>query len=110
ASGSIGISVVRLPSLVQPGFCGSPANAESLLLLGFGYLEQNLQLLVPEPLESRGARSVLGTAYGIEQPSHSIVEGILGRLATKFTEPSSLLIEPGTCSDLFHNYNMHLRF
>jgi hypothetical protein len=85
-------------------------DAELLLLLGFGYLEQNLQLLVPEPLRSRGARSVIGTAYGIQQPSHSVVLRLLKRLATQHTEAHLLHIEPGKCSDLFRNYDMHLRF
>lgn len=86
------------------------ADAEILLLLGFGYLEQNLQLLVPAPLEKRGAHSVLGTAYGIEKPNHEIIREILARMATASIEYNSLLVEPGKCIDLFQNYEMHLRF
>lgn len=86
------------------------AEADMLILLGFGYLEQNLQLLSPPELEVTGAETVLGTAFGIQQPSFPIVRSVMKRLAADSASPDSLLIEPGKCIDLFRNYDMHLRF
>lgn len=86
------------------------SQAEMTILLGFGFLEQNMQLLAPKPLKEQGAGLVLCTAYGIKEPSHRIISSLLKRLAQKYTEPSSLLIEPGKCVDLFQNYSLHLRY
>lgn len=86
------------------------ANAELLILLGFGYLEQNLQLLMPYKLEYGGADLILATAYGIEQPSRKVVSKLIDGLTTKGSEVDSLFVEPGKCCDLFRNYDLLLRF
>lgn len=86
------------------------AESDLLLVLGFGYLAQNIELLVPQPLGLKGANSVIGTTFGIHPQGEKVVTRLLGRLATKHVEPTHLMIERGTCADLFRNFDLHLRF
>lgn len=79
-------------------------DASTILLLGFGYLDQNVQLLTPG--EKRNASRVISSAYGVSQSDQAIILTVMGSFARP-TGPE-IMLEPGTCRDLFGNYRLQL--
>lgn len=82
----------------------SVGDAETILILGFGYLDQNLQLLTPGV--HKRAQRVISTAYGISEPDQKIMRQAMLMLGNQALEASH--IEPGTCRDLFNHYHLLL--
>ncbi|HEX7656030.1 MAG TPA: hypothetical protein VF404_03450 [Sphingomonas sp.] len=69
-------------------------NASTILLLGFGYLDQNVQLLMLG--EKRNASRFISSAYGVSQSDQAIILAVMGSFARP-TGPD-IMLEPGTCS------------
>ena len=79
-------------------------NADTILILGFGYLDQNLQLL--KPSSKKQAQRVLSTAYGISEPDQEIIKQAMMMLGNQPLEMS--YVDPGTCRDLFDHFRLML--
>ncbi|KQN08875.1 hypothetical protein ASE79_13350 [Sphingomonas sp. Leaf28] len=78
--------------------------AETLVILGFGYLDQNIQLL-SRRLDTGGTR-VFSTAYGVSQPDQLVMKDAM--IALGGVTANAAMIEPGSCRDLFENYRLHI--
>lgn len=91
-------------STVEPRIKAAMEDASTILLLGFGYLDQNVQLLTPG--EKRNASRVISSAYGVSQSDQAIILTVMGSFARP-TGPE-IMLEPGTCRDLFGNYRLQL--
>lgn len=78
--------------------------ADTLIILGFGYLDQNIQLLSGSP-EKRGNR-VFSTAYGVSHQDQFVMKDAM--MALGGVVAGSAMIEAGSCRDLFNNYRLHL--
>ncbi|WP_157082925.1 hypothetical protein [Sphingomonas asaccharolytica] len=92
----------QVSSRIQEGV----STADSILFLGFGFLEQNVNLLVP--YGDRMASTIISTAYKVEADDRQRIKDLL-RLFAREDDPN-LLIEPGTCRDLFDHYRITLNF
>jgi hypothetical protein len=85
--------------------------AQVIIFLGFGYIQENMRLLGPND-EARAARHIYGTAYGFSQPDKVIIHGILA----KFLIPAFSVWNPnpavdlfgGTCAGLFDEYPLKM--
>jgi hypothetical protein len=76
------------------------SEADTLLVLGFGYHEQNLRLLAP-PTGGR-AQQLLSTAYGMSPQDQQVIRRAIAELGS--VKPDETLLDPGSCRDLFdHN-------
>ncbi|MCT2399017.1 hypothetical protein [Novosphingobium mangrovi (ex Huang et al. 2023)] len=79
-------------------------SADTLLVLGFGYLDQNLQLLRPQ---MRGnAKRAISTAYGVSDADQRILKQALLTLGNQ--SPEMTYLEPGSCSELFDHFHLML--
>lgn len=78
--------------------------AKTLLILGFGYLDQNVKLL-SRSTKSIGNR-VFSTAYGVSEQDQIIMGDVMQALAS--AERTNVRIEPGSCRDLFDHFRLHL--
>ena len=79
-------------------------SADTLLVLGFGYLDQNLQLL--RSLTKGNAQRAISTAYGVSDPDQRILKQALLSLGNQ--SPDMVYLEPGTCSELFDHFRLML--
>ena len=90
-------------------------NAETLVFLGYGFLEQNNALL---RVESSNVRRVFATTYGISETDVPIIKDEILKIVSK-REPKSLLhyqnkkfaeifIERQYCRDLLDNHRFRL--
>ena len=80
------------------------SDAATILILGFGYLDQNVQLLTPG--EKRNAHRIISSAYGVSQSDQAIILDVMGG----FAQPNGpqIMLEPGTCRDVFNNHRLQL--
>lgn len=78
--------------------------ARTIIILGFGYLDQNIQLLCPGP-DKRASR-VLSTGFGVSLPDQDVMKNAMMTLGKQTYINSH--VEPGTCRDLFDNYRLML--
>jgi hypothetical protein len=77
--------------------------ADTLIILGFGYLDQNLELLSPLS-EPRGSR-VFSTAYKVSHWDQEVMKDAMMKLGG--VTAGAAMIEQGTCRNLFDNYRLH---
>jgi hypothetical protein len=77
--------------------------AETLLILGFGYLDQNIQLLSPTT-ETRSNR-VFSTAYGISPYDYDVIKDTMINLGG--VSATDAIVEQGTCRNLFENFRLN---
>lgn len=80
------------------------SEASTILILGFGYLDQNLQLLRSK--SSRHAGRVIGTAYQVSLQDQEVMKRQMMGLGSQTYEKS--FVEAGECRDLFRNYKLAL--
>lgn len=78
------------------------SEAKTILILGFGYLDQNLQLLRPG---NGGAQRVISTAYGVSGVDQRVMQKAMLSLSAGSPET---FIEEGACRDLFDHYRLML--
>jgi hypothetical protein len=78
--------------------------AETLVILGFGYLDQNIQLLSREG--NANGKRVFSTAFGISAPDQDVMRNVMMGLGG--VDFHSTMIEPGSCRNLFDNFRLHL--
>jgi hypothetical protein len=85
------------------------SKAQTIIFLGFGYIEENLKLLGP----SEGGRlteKIYGTAYGISEPSRAILSWRLGSFLGPAPGPGVGVGQPrialfdGKCAQLFDEH------
>jgi len=79
-------------------------SAETLLVLGFGYLDQNLQLLRPQM--TGNIQRAISTAYGVSDTDQRIMRQALLTLGSQ--SPDMTYLEPGSCSELFEHFRLML--
>ncbi|KQT33735.1 hypothetical protein ASG29_06940 [Sphingomonas sp. Leaf412] len=79
-------------------------SADTLLVLGFGYLDQNLQLLRPQM--NGNAQRAISTAYGVSEPDQRIVRQALLTLGNQ--TPDLTYLEQGSCRELFEHFRLML--
>ncbi|RJG56642.1 hypothetical protein D0Z70_04645 [Sphingobium terrigena] len=79
-------------------------SADTLLVLGFGYLDQNLQLLRPQM--KGNAQRAISTAYGVSNADQRILKQALLTLGNQSEDMTHL--EPGSCSELFDHFRLML--
>ena len=91
-------------SEVEPRIRAAMSDAATILILGFGYLDQNVQLLTPG--EKRVAHRIISSAYGVSQSDQLIIRDVM----RVFARPSGsqIMLEPGTCRDVFNNHRLQL--
>ncbi|MEI5689030.1 hypothetical protein [Sphingomonas kyungheensis] len=77
---------------------------DTLIILGFGYLDQNIQLL--SVLPGKNGNRVFSTAYGVSDQDKLVMRDAM--MALGGVVASSAMIEGGSCRDLFDNYRLHL--
>lgn len=82
------------------------SEADFILFLGFGYLEQNVTLL--RPPANRHAARIIGTAYDIYDDDRETIRTIMGQFA--HDRNPMIQIDPGSCRDLFDHYRITLGF
>lgn len=80
------------------------SEASTILILGFGYLDQNLQLL--RPGAQRQAGRVISTAYRVSPQDQEVMKRAMMALGGQAIDMS--FVEVGECRDLFNNYRMAL--
>jgi hypothetical protein len=78
--------------------------ADTLVILGFGYLDQNIQLLSTTS-ENRCDR-VFSTAYGVSAFDQMVMKDAM--IALGGVNRQNAMIEAGSCRNLFDNYRLHL--
>lgn len=78
--------------------------AETLIILGFGYLDQNIQLL--SPTSRTRSNRVFSTAYGVSAFDQDVMRDSMMVLGG--VDLNAAMIEVGSCRDLFDNYKLHL--
>lgn len=91
-------------SEVEPRIRTAISDAATILILGFGYLDQNVQLLTPG--EKRNAHRIISSAYGVSQSDQAIILDVMGGLARQ--SGPQIMLEPGTCRDVFNNHRLQL--
>lgn len=91
-------------SELEPRIKSAMEDAATIMLLGFGYLDQNVRLL--QPGEKRNAQRVMSTALGISDEDREIVQECMG----SFARPNNpqLMIEPGSCRSFFDRFRLQL--
>lgn len=77
--------------------------AETLVILGFGYLDQNIELLSP-PSRTVSNR-VFSTAYGMSPYDQNVMRRTM--MALGGVQQENTMIEIGSCRKLFDNYKLH---
>ena len=77
--------------------------AETLVILGFGYLDQNIQLL--SPYSESVCNRVFSTAYGMSPFDQTVVRDAM--MALGHVPEQAAMIERGSCRNLFDNYKLH---
>lgn len=78
--------------------------AETLIILGFGYLDQNIQLL--SPTSRNQSNRVFSTAYGVSEFDQNVMRDTMVALSGAY--PNEAMIEVGSCRNLFDNFRLHL--
>lgn len=78
--------------------------ADTLVILGFGYLDQNIQLL--SPLSDTRSNRVFSTAYGVSGYDQIVMRDAM--MALGGVQADSVMIDSGSCRNLFDNYRLHL--
>jgi hypothetical protein len=83
-------------------------DAEQIVFLGFGYIDENMTILRPN--EKMNRKNVFGTAYGM---SPSSIEEAKQKLSPFFGGAShgilqAMLLEDRSCAQLFDHYAMRL--
>lgn len=91
-------------SEVEPKIKLAIESAETIILLGFGYLDQNVQLLTPGP--GRTAGRVMSTAYGVSNEDQLIVRECMEAFG-RSTIPQ-IMVEPGSCREFFDRFRLQL--
>lgn len=91
-------------SSLEPRIKDAIQRANTILLLGFGYLDQNVQLLTP--YADQQAERVITSAYGVSQYDQTVISSVM----KSFSKPYSAdcMIEPGTCREVFNNFRLRL--
>jgi hypothetical protein len=85
------------------------SNARTIIFLGFGYIEENLELLGPDQ-PSRSTVKIYGTAYKISEHDRAIIEWRLGRFLSGDAGPGVSAGQPrvalldGKCAQLFDEH------
>ncbi|WP_156347306.1 MULTISPECIES: hypothetical protein [unclassified Sphingomonas] len=77
--------------------------ATTHVVLGFGYLDQNIQLLSPSG--SVRASRTFSTAYGVSIYDQVIMRDAM--IALSGVDAEAVMINAGTCRDLFDSYRLH---
>lgn len=89
---------------IEPAIKSAIQEASTIIFLGFGYLDQNVQLL--KPYQNCRATKLITSAYGVPPPDQQIITHIMKSLSNELV--STCLIDTGTCSDVFSNFRLHL--
>lgn len=84
---------------------GAMASAKTVLMLGFGFLQQNLDLLEPLPNEANASR-IIYTAYGMSPPNQEAARQELERFT--YRDNRNIYPDTGTCRALFDNHSLLL--
>ena len=79
-------------------------DAATILLLGFGYLEQNVELLTPG--EKRNASRIISSAYGVSIPDQEVVRAMMATFGRQ--NGTQVMLDPGTCRALFDSYRLQI--
>ncbi|MBX9797357.1 hypothetical protein [Sphingomonas sp.] len=78
--------------------------ADTIVILGFGYLDQNIQLLSPG--STACSNRVFSTALNVSGPDQLVMKEAMMKLAG--VNENNAMIEPGSCRNRFNNYWLHL--
>ncbi|MCD2325317.1 hypothetical protein LQ953_14945 [Sphingomonas sp. IC-56] len=78
--------------------------AGTIIILGFGYLDQNLELIRPS-YEYRRATRVMSTAYKTSSANREMVEEQMRLLAH---HSSRIMVDDGSCREFFDHHNLQL--
>lgn len=89
---------------LEPRIRSAIEDPSTILILGFGYLDQNVQLLTPG--DKRNASRIISSAYGVSQLDQDIIREVMRSFA-RATGPQ-IMLEPGTCRALFDNFRLQL--
>ncbi len=81
--------------------------AKTIVILGFGFLQQNVNLL--EPVNGGLATKVISSAFGLSHLDQAMVRTLMTRLATQEIIPD-LQLDAGTCRQLFDHFRVTLSF
>jgi hypothetical protein len=82
------------------------AAANTMIFLGFGFLEQNVALLTPNTAPS--ASRILSTAYGVSGYDQEMIRSLLHAFAPN--NNPTISVTPGTCRELFDQHRIGLGF
>lgn len=91
-------------SEVEPRIKSAIAEAETILILGFGYLDQNVRLLMP--MGDKKASRIISTALGVSVYDQAVIRDTMANLCNGF-DPD-IFIELGPCKSLFENFRLTL--
>lgn len=89
---------------LEPRIKSAIEEASTIILLGFGYLDQNVRLLMLG--EKRNAARVMSTAYGVSEEDQVIVRESMAALARQVG--AQLMVEPGACRAFFERFRLQL--
>lgn len=78
--------------------------AQTIVVLGFGYLDQNVQLITPHTVMA--ARMALSTAYGVSPYDQDVMMTVLRSWMRD--HGGTCRTAPGSCRQLFDNFHMTL--
>lgn len=84
---------------------GMRSAAETVVFLGFGFYEENLQLI--EPDGATQVKLILGTGHGLSPSAKSVVEGRLGQW-DKGEPPTIEVVTSMKCVELLNHYRLRL--
>jgi hypothetical protein len=85
------------------------SKAEIIVFLGFGFIQENVDLLGPHP-NTRYTRQIYGTAYSVSEPNKVVITASLGRFlrpnyVQPFNKPGVILVSE-KCVELLNEYSM----
>ena len=81
-------------------------SARNIVFLGLHFHKQNLDLVNPEYERRRNVnriKKVLATAYNRSESDRENLLNILSKLSINTVRDNHVILEAGTCYELFHN-------
>ena len=91
-------------SSIGAGVKDAVSSAHTLLILGFGYLRQNLELLAPDG--KKQVQRIISTAYQVSADDREVLTSSLKEFAASIHP--MIIVDPVKCRDLFELHRLEL--